>query len=74
MHTRILFTESQLNTDTIYLFQVERDIMIWNSKVYQSQPLLVAEDRQILKFRRWYNQFYSENSPKFNFRKDSLEW
>ncbi|XP_069980673.1 cholesterol 7-desaturase nvd [Penaeus vannamei] len=55
-------------------YHVERDIMIWNSKVYQSQPLLVAEDRQILKFRRWYNQFYSENSPKFNFRKDSLEW
>lgn len=52
----------------------ERDIMVWNNKQYLSQPLLVSEDRFIVKFRRWYSQFYSENSPKFSFTKESLEW
>lgn len=53
----------------------ERDIMVWNNKQYLSQPLLVSEDRFILRFRRWYSQFYSENSPKFSFTKeDSLDW
>lgn len=54
--------------------QFERDIMVWNNKQYLSQPLLVSEDRFILRFRRWYSQFYSENSPKFSFTKDNLEW
>ncbi|KAK3891943.1 hypothetical protein Pcinc_004184 [Petrolisthes cinctipes] len=52
----------------------ERDIMVWNNKQYLSQPLLVAEDRFIVRFRRWYSQFYSENSPKFSFQKESLDW
>lgn len=59
---------------TVSLFQFERDVMVWNNKQYLSQPLLVAEDRFILRFRRWYSQFYSENSPKFSFQKESLEW
>lgn len=49
--------------------------MVWNNKQYLSQPLLVSEDRFIVKFRRWYSQFYSENSPKFSFtNENSLEW
>ncbi|XP_071519486.1 cholesterol 7-desaturase nvd [Panulirus ornatus] len=52
----------------------ERDVMVWNNKQFMSQPLLVSEDRLILRFRRWYNQFYSDNSPKFTFRKDNYEW
>lgn len=53
----------------------ERDIMVWNNKQYLSQPLLVSEDRFIVKFRRWYSQFYSENSPKFSFtNENSLDW
>ncbi|XP_045597725.1 cholesterol 7-desaturase nvd isoform X2 [Procambarus clarkii] len=52
----------------------ERDIMIWNNKQYLSHPLLVSEDRLILRFRRWYTQFYSENSPKFTFKKESMDW
>nr|XP_053646047.1 cholesterol 7-desaturase nvd-like isoform X2 [Cherax quadricarinatus] len=51
----------------------ERDIMIWNNKQYMSQPLLVSEDRLILRFRRWYSQFYSDNSPKFTFKKENME-
>ena len=49
--------------------------MIWNNKQYMSRPLLVQEDKLLSRFRRWYSQFYSENSPKMeSFRKEDLEW
>lgn len=53
---------------------VERDIVIWNQKTFLSKPLLVKEDKYIMKFRRWYSQFYSDNSPRLSFQKDTLEW
>ncbi|XP_023240536.1 cholesterol 7-desaturase-like [Centruroides sculpturatus] len=43
---------------------VERDIRIWNYKMYQKNPVYTSEDRTIVKFRKWYSQFYSENSPR----------
>ncbi|KAK3700233.1 hypothetical protein QZH41_014408 [Actinostola sp. cb2023] len=45
--------------------QIERDIMIWNHKKYMYKALLVKEDHLIGKHRRWYSQFYSENSPSY---------
>uniref|UniRef100_A0A915PY86 cholesterol 7-desaturase n=1 Tax=Setaria digitata TaxID=48799 RepID=A0A915PY86_9BILA len=42
----------------------ERDIYIWNHKCYVKRPLLTKNDGPILKHRRWYNQFYVENSPR----------
>ncbi|XP_053329116.1 cholesterol 7-desaturase nvd-like [Spea bombifrons] len=54
--------------------QFERDVMIWNNKKYVSKPLLVKEDAAIQKHRRWYSQFYSENSPRFSFQKHGLDW
>lgn len=54
---------------------VERDIRSWNSKKYMDKPLLVKEDNLIQKHRRWYSQFYSENSPTLAEAKDPLlEW
>ena len=38
--------------------------MIWNNKCFINKPMLVKEDQLIGKFRRWYKQFYSENSEK----------
>merc|ERR1719273_1437969 len=38
---------------------VERDIRVWNSKRYESNPLWMAEDKLLVKHRRWYRQFYS---------------
>ncbi|CAL4148921.1 unnamed protein product, partial [Meganyctiphanes norvegica] len=52
----------------------ERDIMIWNSKQYMARPLLLKQDHRIKEFHRWYQQFYSENSPRFTFQKDNLDW
>ncbi|XP_018017327.1 cholesterol 7-desaturase nvd [Hyalella azteca] len=54
------FAKFVLHSEACHL---ERDIMIWNSKQYMSRPLLVAEDKLIKKFRTWYRQFYSPNSP-----------
>ena len=58
------------------LLQVERDIMIWNNKKFVNKPMFVKskEDSLIAKHRRWFSQFYSENSPKLKFQKDSLDW
>lgn len=53
--------------------QVERDVMVWNNKTFQDKPLLVAEDRGIPRFRRWYSQFYSEHSDSVAVE-GGLEW
>lgn len=47
-------------------FQVERDAVLWNNKIYNSQSVLASthSDELIVKFRRWFSQFYSENSPR----------
>ncbi|XP_078739190.1 LOW QUALITY PROTEIN: cholesterol 7-desaturase nvd-like [Lampetra fluviatilis] len=54
--------------------QFERDLMIWNNKRYVSRPLLVKEDALIARHRRWYSQFYSDNSPRYSRSRDSLDW
>ncbi|XP_025989744.1 cholesterol 7-desaturase nvd [Solenopsis invicta] len=52
----------------------ERDIMVWNYKKYERQPILVREDRAILAYRRWYSQFYSDNSPTYQTAVKDLQW
>ncbi|XP_029469917.1 cholesterol 7-desaturase-like isoform X3 [Rhinatrema bivittatum] len=54
--------------------QFERDVMIWNNKKYISKPLLIKEDSAIQRHRRWYTQFYSENSPRLTFQQQGLDW
>ncbi|XP_067119012.1 cholesterol 7-desaturase nvd-like [Centruroides vittatus] len=50
----------------------ERDVRLWNYKMYLKNPIYIKEDRQIARFRKWYSQFYSENSPKIE--KQDLNW
>ncbi|KAL4219145.1 hypothetical protein ACF0H5_021727 [Mactra antiquata] len=55
---------------------IERDIMIWNNKTYNSKPVY-SKSKQcglISRHRRWYSQFYSEHSPRLKFQKDTLDW
>ena len=55
--------------------QIERDALIWGNKTYASKPMLVKEDQAILAHRRWFAQFYSENSPRLTFRNEvDLAW
>ena len=55
---------------------IERDIMIWNNKQYLRKPMMVKskEDSLLTKHRRWYSQFYSEHSPRLEFKKETLDW
>jgi cholesterol 7-dehydrogenase len=54
--------------------QLERDIPIWNTKVYVAKPVLVKHDGKIAQFRRWYAKFYSENSPTAESCKNNMDW
>ncbi|KAK7896589.1 hypothetical protein WMY93_021914 [Mugilogobius chulae] len=54
--------------------QFERDVMVWNNKRYNPNPMLVKEDSAIQRHRRWFSQFYSENSPRFQYQKDSMDF
>lgn len=40
--------------------QFERDMPIWNNKIYLNKPILVKTDTLIPKFRRWFLKFYSD--------------
>ena len=42
--------------------QFEEDRPIWEEKCFLERPLLCAKDGPISKFRRWYSQFYAEQS------------
>jgi len=52
--------------------QFERDVPIWDNKTYLPNPMVIKEDGDIVKYRRWFTQFYSENS--LNVGKDPLDW
>ena len=39
---------------------------MWNNKTYLRQPVLVKEEAMLGKHRRWYQQFYSKNSPTYD--------
>ncbi|XP_053267760.1 cholesterol 7-desaturase nvd [Pleuronectes platessa] len=54
--------------------QFERDVMIWNNKKYVSKPLIVKEDSTIQRHRRWFSQFYSENSPRLQYQRDTFDF
>eukprot|EP00047_Mylnosiga_fluctuans_P007849 m.255872 g.255872 ORF g.255872 m.255872 type:complete len:449 (-) comp19733_c0_seq1:103-1449(-) len=54
--------------------QVERDLMVWNNKKYVGKPILISEDSLIGQHRRWYKQFYTENSPRYPAHVDGAEW
>ncbi|XP_034937222.1 cholesterol 7-desaturase-like [Chelonus insularis] len=51
----------------------ERDVLVWDHKIYLKNPILVKEERRIATFRRWYSQFYSTNSPTHK-SLTSLDW
>lgn len=48
------------------IIQIERDVAIWTNKTYLSAPKLTREEKVISDHRRWYRNFYSENSLRLN--------
>jgi cholesterol 7-dehydrogenase len=57
-----------MNINSLKNFQIERDIIIWNNKKFLKNPIFTKREKSLVKFRRWFNQFYSENNCK------KLEW
>jgi cholesterol 7-dehydrogenase len=58
---------------------IARDIAIWNRMTFTKNAIFPKEDAALKRFRHWYSQFYSENSPKHHFstnetNKDSLDF
>jgi hypothetical protein len=43
--------------------QVIEDKPIWENKTFLPVPALADTDGPILKFRKWYSQFYAEGLP-----------
>eukprot|EP01090_Pellita_catalonica_P016877 TRINITY_DN4977_c0_g1_i1.p1 TRINITY_DN4977_c0_g1~~TRINITY_DN4977_c0_g1_i1.p1 ORF type:complete len:403 (+),score=31.81 TRINITY_DN4977_c0_g1_i1:111-1211(+) len=58
--------------------QFERDLPIWNNKIFYSSPMLVKGDGDIKRFRRWYSQFFCDESPTLKSialaEKNTLDW
>ncbi|XP_054158379.1 cholesterol 7-desaturase nvd-like [Oppia nitens] len=44
------------------LFMIERDMIIWNNKRFIKTARYTKLDRPIVKFRRWYSQFYADKN------------
>jgi hypothetical protein len=68
--TRFFSAPGLLNRLGVKLFahgftrNLENDILMQNNKLYLPKPVVVAGDGPIVKFRRWYAQFYSPNTPR----------
>ncbi|CAG2171223.1 unnamed protein product [Oppiella nova] len=43
---------------------VERDVVIWNHKKFLKQPYFAKHETPLVRFRRWFTQFYTEKCPK----------
>ncbi|KAL0858535.1 hypothetical protein ABMA27_012390 [Loxostege sticticalis] len=56
-----------------YMF--ERDVAIWNNKIFVGAPAFVKTDKTIKAFRSWFSQFYCENSKSFReAMTNDLDW
>lgn len=44
--------------------QLEQDFAIWANKAYLPRPMLAASDGPIVKYRKWYSQFYPEGTTE----------
>ncbi|KAM7359864.1 cholesterol 7-desaturase nvd isoform 2-T3 [Cochliomyia hominivorax] len=52
----------------------ERDVSMWNHKIFRKQPQLLKEEVSVKLFRSWYSQFYSNNSRSFSEAYENFEW
>jgi hypothetical protein len=51
-----------MEEQTLQIFhqEADKDIPLWENKLYLSSPLLCDGDGPIMQFRRWASQFYSD--------------
>ncbi|KPM07074.1 Rieske domain-containing protein [Sarcoptes scabiei] len=53
----LLFSEAKM---------LERDVRIWNRKAFLRKPFIAKSERCLAKYRRWFHQFYSNQSKTLN--------
>lgn len=44
-----------------WVSQWQNDILVWENKLYMKKPVLVKGDGPVMKLRRWYRQFYTQD-------------
>eukprot|EP00758_Cryptobia_borreli_P008621 Tbor_TRINITY_DN5404_c5_g1::TRINITY_DN5404_c5_g1_i3::g.24743::m.24743/K14938/NVD, DAF36; cholesterol 7-desaturase len=44
---------------------LEQDRNMWENRIYKQMPILVKGDGPFLRYRRWFDQFYSESSEEW---------
>lgn len=55
--------------------QIEKDSKMWENKVILGKPYLSKVDGEIMKYRRWFQQFYCENSKSWEqVRSETIQW
>lgn len=55
--------------------QIEKDSKMWENKVILAKPYLSKVDGEIMKYRRWFQQFYCENSKSWEqVRSETMQW
>jgi nitrite reductase/ring-hydroxylating ferredoxin subunit len=52
---------SELN-DQITNLQFSQDVPIWENKIYRERPMVTKVDGPVVQYRRWFRQFYSDDS------------
>lgn len=49
-------------------FQTKQDCPIWQNLTVLDKPLLLKEEKDMARLRRWYKHFYGRNDPNNNSR------
>lgn len=49
-----------------WISQAVPDLAVWENKIFSRKPVLVQGDGPVWGLRRWYRQFYSDNSAKLS--------
>lgn len=60
---------------TLFMINFLEDQPIWNNKIFTAPPQVSKSEGRILKYRRWFSQFYSDNSPTLkSLAMESMTW
>ncbi|CUG87202.1 membrane-associated protein, putative [Bodo saltans] len=59
---------------TIAKGALEQDREVWQNRLFTGKPFLVKGDGPFPQYRKWFDQFYSENSVKVAQERTALTW
>lgn len=53
---------------------LEQDRTVWQNRLFTNKPFLVRGDGPFTQYRKWFDQFYSENSVRVAQERTALSW